>query len=159
MTRHTTSSSDRRPASSGPRTRRSTSRPTCRRWPVGISPSWAASSQRRGTPTLSPRTPSLVADPMAWPDVDELAQVLDIENVDEWQTTLDRVLASAIHQVKKDVGLWDEYLDEPDDQLGQAALRMGELISARPTTPVTELRADPTYQVLLSGHRRVFGIA
>lgn len=94
-----------------------------------------------------------------WPEVEELAQVVDVTNVDDWQTTLDRVLAAAIAQVKSDVGGWDEYEDEPDDSLAQAALRMAELISERPTTPTPELGADPTYQRLLKGHRRRFAIA
>lgn len=101
-----------------------------------------------------------------WPDTDELAQVLNVDNVGDWQTTLDRVLASAIARVKIDVGQWDEDVDEPDDALAQAALRMAELISQRPEAIVSYraqanavLAADPTYQRLLVGHRRTFGVA
>jgi len=101
-----------------------------------------------------------------WPDAAELAQVLDIENVADWQTTLDRILASAIARVKLDVGGWNDDVDAPDESLAQAALRMGELISERPG-PVLSFRAnatvvlasDPTYQRLLFGHRRRFGVA
>jgi hypothetical protein len=93
-----------------------------------------------------------------WPEADELKQVLDVES-DDWETTLDRVLAAAIDQVKHDVGHWDEYEDVPDDRLAQAALRMGELIGTRPNVDAGELAKDPTYRTLLSGHRRVFGIA
>ncbi len=93
-----------------------------------------------------------------WPDANELKQVLDIESSD-WDDTIDRVLASAILKVKLDVGHWDDYEDEPDDSLAQAALRMGELIGTRPGTDAKELGQDPTYKALLSGHRRVFGIA
>lgn len=102
-----------------------------------------------------------------WPDAEELKQVLDITSED-WDDTVDRILAAAIAQVKLDVGHWDEYEDEPDEKLAQAALRMGELISARPTGLVSisggrlltsELTTDQTYRTLLSGHRRVFGIA
>ena len=94
----------------------------------------------------------------AWPDTDELAQVLNVDNVTDWQTTLDRVLASAIFKVKSDVGAWDEDVDEPDDNLAQAALRMGELLSLRPEAAVGVV-SDPTYRRLLKGHRRRFGVA
>ena len=93
-----------------------------------------------------------------WPDTDELAQVLNIDNVADWQTTLDRVRASAISKVKSDVGAWDDDVDEPDDNLAQAALRMGELLSLRPEAAVGVV-SDPTYRRLLKGHRRRFGIA
>ena len=95
---------------------------------------------------------------MAWPDADELKQVLDITS-DDWDETVERVLASAIKQVKEDVGRWDEYLDEPDDKLSQAALRMGELISTRPTGDTTDLSKDPDYAALIKGRRRVFGFS
>ena len=97
-----------------------------------------------------------------WPDTDELAQVLNIApdaNIDDWQTTLDRVLASAIAQVKIDVGCWDEYEDEPTDKMAQAALRMGELIGLRPEAVAGLNRSDPTYLQLLAGERRKFSIA
>ena len=94
---------------------------------------------------------------MPWPDADELKQVLDVTSED-WDETLDRVLAAAIAQVKHDVGLWEEYLDEPDDALAQAALRMGELLALRPEA-AAQAASDPTYRRLLKGHRRVFGVA
>ena len=93
-----------------------------------------------------------------WPDTAELAQVLDVENTTDWQTTLGRVMAAAIAKVKTDVGAWDEDVDEPDDSLAQAALRMGELLSLRPEAAVG-VSSDPTYRRLLKGHRRRFGIA
>lgn len=93
-----------------------------------------------------------------WPDADELKQVLDITSED-WDDTIDRALAGAIAQVKHDVGHWDEYEDEPDEALSQAALRLGELIGTRPNADTGELAKDPTYRTLLKGHRRVFGIA
>ena len=102
-----------------------------------------------------------------WPDADELKRVLNIDS-DDWDETVDRVLASAISQVKLDVGNWDDDEDEPDDSLAQAALRLAELISIRPTTTLESvhgrdmamvtLTRDPTYQSLLKGHRRVFAI-
>ena len=93
-----------------------------------------------------------------WPEATELKQVLDVTSED-WDDTIDRVLAAAIQKVKNDVGHWDEYEDEPDDMLAQAALRMGELMGTRPTVDAGELAKDPTYRTLLTGHRRVFGIA
>lgn len=94
----------------------------------------------------------------AWPTVDELAQVLNVENLTDWQTTLERVLASAIRKVQLDVGDWDDYEDDPDDNLAQAALRMAELLSLKPENAAAA-GADPTYQRLLFGHRRTFGVS
>lgn len=101
-----------------------------------------------------------------WPDAAELKQVLNVDS-DDWETTLGRVLSAAIKKVKRDVGSWDEDVDEPDDNLSEAALRMAELMSERPNgTPIGRfgsariagLASDPTYQSLLTGHRRTFGI-
>jgi hypothetical protein len=98
-----------------------------------------------------------------WPDSEEVKQVLDVV-ADDWDTTIDRVRAAAIDKVKRDVGKWDELVDEPDDALAQAALRLAELISERPGGVPSSARAwaglasDPTYATLLSGHRRSFGI-
>ena len=91
-----------------------------------------------------------------WPDAAELKQVLNVES-DDWDTTLDRVLASAITKVKGDVGSWDDDVDEPDENLAAAALRMGELLALRPEAAADSIK-DPTYARLLSGHRRVFGV-
>lgn len=93
-----------------------------------------------------------------WPDATELAKVLDVTNEEDWITTLSRVMASAIARVKADVGDWDEATDEPDDALAQAALRMAELLSLRPDS-AAQASGDPTYQRLLYGHRRSFGVA
>lgn len=93
-----------------------------------------------------------------WPDADELKQVLNVDS-DDWVTTLERVRQAAIKKVKSDRGAWDELVDEPDDNLAQAALRMAELISERPPgVTLSELSKDPTYRTLMSGHRRRFGI-
>jgi hypothetical protein len=100
---------------------------------------------------------------MAWPDADELKRVLDVTG-DEHDTTLDRVLAAAISRVKDEVGgtgddnEWDEYEDEPDDNHGQAALRMAELMATRPDADPALLGKDPTYRALLFGRRKQFGI-
>jgi len=93
----------------------------------------------------------------AWPTVTELAQVLNVDNVTDWQTTLDRVLAAAIRKVKQDRRLWVEGVDAPDENLAQAALRMAELISERPEAAVGRV-TDPAYRALISGHRKAFGI-
>ena len=109
----------------------------------------------------------------AWPELDELKQVLDITS-DDWDgdddyelTRLSRLLAAAIERVKADVGNWDEYEDVPDERLAQAALRMAELLAARAegsagfrlAPALAGSVTDPTYQRLLYGHRRVFGVA
>lgn len=102
-----------------------------------------------------------------WPKLDELKQVLDVESVDwdgeidgygDGPTRLTRLLAAAIAKVKADVGAWDEYTDVPDESLSQAALRMAELMALRPEAAAGVV-SDPTYQRLLTGHRRSFGIA
>jgi|SRR3954464_14216005 hypothetical protein len=93
-----------------------------------------------------------------WPDLDELKLRLDITSEDH-DATLEKDLASGIAYVKSDVGGWDEYEDTPDDSLSQAALRAAELIATRPEGQPGIVSRDPAYQLLLKGHRRVFGIA
>ena len=109
----------------------------------------------------------------AWPELDEFKQLLnvtseDLDGDDGYELTrLSRVLAAAIERVKVDVGNWDEYEDEPTERLAQAALRMAELLATRPEGSAALRLApslagsvtDPTYQRLIFGHRRVFGIA
>jgi len=103
---------------------------------------------------------------VAWPDLAELKQVLDVESTD-WDgeessggsvTRLSRLLEAAIAQVKTDVGDWDEDVDEPDAALSQAALRLAELLALRPEAAVGAIR-DPTYNRLMFGHRASFGVA
>lgn len=99
----------------------------------------------------------------AWPELDELKQVLDVTS-DDWDgeydgTRLTRLLAAAIDRVKGDVGDWDEYTDEPDDNLASAALRMAELMALKPELAAAVGMTDPTYSRLLYGRRRKFGIA
>lgn len=94
-----------------------------------------------------------------WPDTAELAQIVDVENVADWQTTLDRVRASAIATVKDVRGDWDDDVDEPDEKLAQAALRLATLISAQPDRDRRSLISDSTFQTLMYGRRRRFGIA
>lgn len=100
---------------------------------------------------------------MAWPELDELKQVLDVTSTD-WDgdydgTRLTRLLAAAIERVKHDVGSWDEYVDEPDDSLAQAALRMAELMALKPELAAAVGFRDPTYDRLLYGRRKSFGVA
>jgi hypothetical protein len=95
--------------------------------------------------------------PAAWPTVEELAQVLNVDNVGDWTTTLTRVLDAAIIKVQLDVGNWVAG-DEPDASLAQAALRMAEVMALKPENAAAA-SGDPTYQRLLYGHRRSFGVA
>ena len=106
-----------------------------------------------------------------WPQLDELKQVLDVESEDwdgaedsgEGPTRLTALLAAAIAKVKQDVGVWDEYEDEPDIALQRAALRLAELMALKPEVlaAVTQgaIVADPAYRAFLYGHRKAFGIA
>lgn len=95
--------------------------------------------------------------PASWPDSTELAQVLNVDNVSDWQTTLDRVMAAAIGKVKSDVGLWSEAIDLPTVNQAQAALRMAELLAIKEGVPGAS-RIDATYSRALTGQRRRFGI-
>lgn len=95
--------------------------------------------------------------PAAWPTVTELAQVLNVENVTDWQDTLDRVMATAINNVKSTVG-FDDPNDLPTEGMAQAALRRAELLAERAGVPVGNSRNDTTYLRALTGQRRRFGI-
>ena len=93
-----------------------------------------------------------------WPEAAELEKYLDLSNDPaSWTDQVERIMSAAIARVKGDVGQWDELVDEPDEALAQAALRMGELLAERPTA--TDNGADPTYQMLLKGHRKRFAVA
>jgi hypothetical protein len=91
-----------------------------------------------------------------WPELAELKQVLDVAS-DDWDTTLDKVLASAIRAVKSDVGNWDDDVDEPDESMSAAALRMAELMAQRPEAAESS-RNDPSYARHMKGKHRVFGV-
>jgi hypothetical protein len=95
-----------------------------------------------------------------WPEVEELERILNVDpqNTDDFQVTLDRVLASAIAYVKSKVGNWAD-TDEPDDNMAQAALRIAELLALRPETAAAVAASDPTVARLLLGRRRRFGIS
>lgn len=97
----------------------------------------------------------------AWPELDELKQVLNVESTDwdgdDENTRLTRLLGAAIAQTKADIGLVDDDF-EPSDAQAQAALRMAELLAVRPGELASAAK-DPTYRLLLKGSRRVFGIA
>ena len=98
-----------------------------------------------------------------WPTLDELKQWRDVTG-SEWDGTGDntrftRELAAAIAIVKLDVGDWDELTDLPDEQLGEAAMRMAVLLRANAGESTAILRDDPQYQACLKGHRRRFAIA
>lgn len=94
-----------------------------------------------------------------WPTLAELRKVLDVDPASTaWDATLERVLTTAIQQVKDDIGAWDDLIDVPTCKQAQAALRMAELTALRPESAVAA-NADPTYQRLLSGSRRRFAIS
>jgi len=93
----------------------------------------------------------------AWPDSTQLARSQDVENVDDWEWRLGRVMAAAIARVKSDVGDWVEGVDEPDDALAEAALRMADLMSQKVSPEAAS--SDAQYRNLLFGHRRRFGVS
>ena len=93
-----------------------------------------------------------------WPDAAELTQLVDVTNIEDWETLFDRVMAAAIQTVKDVRGAWDDDIDEPDEGMAQAALRMAELMATRPNEPKSHLR-DATFRSLMFGKRRRFGIA
>lgn len=102
----------------------------------------------------------------AWPELAELKQVLDVAS-DDWDgdedaSRLTRLLAAAIRRVKIDVAGSEDDFDEdpsdPDENLAQAALRMAELLALRPET-AAQMGHDPTYERLLYGQRRSFGVS
>lgn len=103
----------------------------------------------------------------AWPELDELKQVLDVTS-DDWDgdgeydesTRLTRLLQAAIDHTKEliagSVDLYDGLYLEPKTKHAQLALRIGELLASR---PVAEVGLDPTVRRLLYGQRRAFGVA
>lgn len=99
----------------------------------------------------------------AWPELAELKQVLDVSSTD-FDDTLTRVLASAIAQVKLDVGDWIELTDVPTDSLSQAAMLLAVRMAKAPAESSEAVtwaadRQDVNYHRLLKGHRRRFSIA
>jgi hypothetical protein len=93
-----------------------------------------------------------------WPTAEDVKQVLDITS-DDWDDRVDVVLSASIARVKRDVGVWDDLVDTPDEALSQAALRMAEMISERPGQPVELLSKDAAYRALIFGHRKAFSVA
>lgn len=102
---------------------------------------------------------------VAWPELDELKQLLDITS-EEWDgedeygepTRLTRLLEAAIDHVKSRIGDWDEDTDIPTASQAQAALRMAELLAQRPDASPQAVH-DRTFERLLLGSRRRFGVA
>jgi len=99
-----------------------------------------------------------------WPTTEEIAQVIDIGDQAAWDWNIAQLREAAIYRVKQDVGVWDELVDEPDDSLSRAAMRMCELIAERPEAVTTfrgqaMISEDPTYARLLRGHRKRFAIS
>lgn len=95
-----------------------------------------------------------------WPEVEEVARLLDLGD-DDWITDhLQHALDAAIEGVKQDVGDWDEDSDEPDERLRQAALRAVQVLRVNaPDDGWRNLHNDRIYQSLIYGHRRTFGVA
>lgn len=105
---------------------------------------------------------SLETSGQGWPQVSELAQILNIEpeeTVTAWLTTLNRILAAAITHVKAEVGRWDDGVNTPNDNLAGAALRMAELMSQRPGTSTAPATTDAAYQAFMTGQHKRFGLA
>lgn len=102
----------------------------------------------------------------AWPDIEELKQVLDITS-DDWDgedeygddTRLSRLLQAAIARVKRDRGNWDEDEDVVTHSLAQAALRMAVLMVPNAPTGAPDPGTDAVYRRLMFGSRRKFGVA
>lgn len=113
-----------------------------------------------------------------WPDLEQLKQSLNV-STDARDGVLTAALGSAIEQVKLDVwgsvsGFDDELEEsgtelEVTDSLSQAALILAVMVSKAPDAPygiaavfdtggLTVAAQHPTYQRLLYGHRRSFGI-
>jgi hypothetical protein len=101
----------------------------------------------------------------AWPELDELKQVLDVTSED-WDgddddTRLTALLLAAVEHVKRETG---QDTETPSDSLGRAALRLAELMALRPevaaalTRGGTSFIADPAYNAFIYGERRHFGI-
>lgn len=108
-----------------------------------------------------------------WPTLEELKQKLDVAS-DDWDggeesggssSRLTRTLAAAIAQVKVDAGgtaddlSWDEAEDEPDASLSEAALVLAVDLWQGPDDTTGPPIRRATYDRLLKGHRRTFGIA
>ena len=99
----------------------------------------------------------------AWPTVEELTTVLNLEG---WEsddvrltTTVPRALATAIDYVKLKRGRWVEGTDAPDEALSNAALRMAQLLLLAPGAEPDTVSDDPTFRRSMFGRRRRFGLA
>lgn len=96
--------------------------------------------------------------PGSWPTSDELKLIVDVDpNSTEFDVTIARQMAAGIALVKQQVGLWDEVMDVPDDQLSGAALRAAYLLSLKETP--TAIVLDQVFMTYMSGHHRRFAIA
>ena len=106
-----------------------------------------------------------------WPDLEALKLTLNVKD-DDFDETLESVLASAIEQVKIDVAGTAAAFDDEDsypvyvvtDSLEAAARLLAVRIAKAPAESSEAVawaahRSDINYQRLLKGHRRSFGIA
>lgn len=98
-------------------------------------------------------------NPCDWPTLEEFRTLLDVDpDSTIHDSDIGAILASAIDNVKGDVGNWDEIMDTPDCALKAAALRMAWLMAQSPQAAAAA-SADPTYMRHLKGHRRRFAIS
>ncbi len=94
-----------------------------------------------------------------WPTLEEYRTLLDVDPQSTiHDSDIGAILASAIAQVKSDIGAWDEVIDTPDCALKAAALRMAWLMAQSPQAAVAAA-SDPTYARHLKGHLRRFAIS
>lgn len=106
----------------------------------------------------------------AWPELDELKQVLDVDpDLDVWDgdddgTRLTALLNAAIQHVKDESG---QDTETPSYSLARAALRLAELMALKPEVAAAvadtgrgaaSFTSDPSYQAFMFGQRRSFGI-
>jgi len=89
-----------------------------------------------------------------WPEVDDLKRRLDVNDTSVHDAEMTVILATAIGQIKDEVGDWDEASDTVTDGMAESALaRAVELASDVPIS-----RAEAKSLKLLKGNRRRFSI-
>jgi hypothetical protein len=93
-----------------------------------------------------------------WPKAAELALILDVPNVADWQVTFDRYIAAAKDTVISVTGPLEEG-EQPSFGTAAAVLRMAELMAQTPDASVESLLADASVRAFLSGRHKRFGIA
>lgn len=92
---------------------------------------------------------------LAWPDVDELKQLLDVTSND-FDDHLTSLLESGIDIVQDDCGLGDEG-DPATEGQRQAALRAAVVMRTNGPESESRVHQDGRYQSHLYGTRKRFG--